>query len=712
MFNPIDRISLDELTPELREIILQSDANYDDIVLSLQSHIQDTTAHVTSEERTYWNNKAPIDSPYFIGTPKAPTPEQGSNSDMIATTKFVTLYIESLDIQNSTTAEKLKTPIAISLVGKARSETLVTDLSEDVAINVTQVDATALTGTISRTNLTGEYDISITGTAQNANTVGNMDPSQFAKINSPVFTGTPSAPTPGVTDNSTRIATTQYVNNMLDQIIGEDGTSVASANKLTVPRDVFVTGVASGQSVAPFDGSANLTINITDVEGTLTTEQITKLDGIDTNANYYVHPENHPASMITGLANVATSGSYIDLSDKPDLSQYITTTSLNQVLQNYTTDQELTDTLANYVTTTTYNEGISNLNTSIQEVKTSVTDLTENIEQNYVTNTSLGDTLNNYVTSDDLADGSVTVSLDYEELQNKPDLSIYAKTEDLATVATTGAYADLTGTPDLSNYVTNTSLTSTLENYVTDSELSTTLNDYVTSDSLSTTLNDYVLADTFTDTLADYSTTQQINTTLQGYVTTENLNTTLKNYVTSADLADGEITINLDYNDLQNKPDLSVYATIASLANVATSGSYNDLSDTPTIPTKVSDLTNDLPLASDSQNGLMSSEDKSKLESINVTEEGDITINNGVTIPSDAELRIGNWILKDVDGSLRFYYQTTVTSKFTIQEAKVICIGDLNVNDRIDASAFHVINGHTDITTDGITTNSITETDA
>ena len=671
MFNPIDRISLDELTPELREIILQSDANYDDIVLSLQSHIQDTTVHVTSEERTYWNNKAPIDSPYFIGTPKAPTPEQGSNSDMIATTKFVTLYIESLDIQNSTTAEKLKTPIAISLVGKARSETLVTDLSEDVAINVTQVDATALTGTISRTNLTGEYDISITGTAQNANTVGNMDPSQFAKINSPVFTGTPSAPTPGVTDNSTRIATTQYVNNMLDQIIGEDGTSVASANKLTVPRDVFVTGVASGQSVAPFDGSANLTINITDVEGTLTTEQITKLDGIDTNANYYVHPENHPASMITGLANVATSGSYIDLSNKPDLSQYITTTSLNQVLQNYTTDQELTDTLANYVTTTTYNEGISNLNTSIQEVKTSVTNLTENIEQNYVTNTSLGDTLNNYVTSDDLADGNVTVSLDYEELQNKPDLSIYAKTEDLATVATTGAYADLTGTPDLSNYVTNTSLTSTLENYVTDSELSTTLNDYVTSDSLSTTLNDYVLADTFTDTLADYSTTQQINTTLQNYVTTENLNTTLKNYVTSADLADGEITINLDYNDLQNKPDLSVYATIASLANVATSGSYNDLSDTPTIPTKVSDLTNDLPLASDTENGLMSSEDKSKLESINVTEEGDITINNGISIPDTAEFSIGEFRFAIQSGVLYLYKNSDAIASFNTNSVNI-----------------------------------------
>jgi len=39
-----------------------------------------------------------------------------------------------------------------------------------------------------------------------------------------------------------------------------------------------------------------------------------------------------------------------------------------------------------------------------------------------------------------------------------------------------------------------------------------------------------------------------------------------------------------DYNDLTNKPDLSVYAESADLATVATTGSYNDLSDKPTIP--------------------------------------------------------------------------------------------------------------------------------
>lgn len=42
-----------------------------------------------------------------------------------------------------------------------------------------------------------------------------------------------------------------------------------------------------------------------------------KLDSIAANANNYVHPASHPASMITGLAAVATSGSYNDLSDSP-----------------------------------------------------------------------------------------------------------------------------------------------------------------------------------------------------------------------------------------------------------------------------------------------------------------------------------------------------------------------------------------------------------
>lgn len=54
---------------------------------------------------------------------------------------------------------------------------------------------------------------------------------------------------------------------------------------------------------------------------------------------------------------------------------------------------------------------------------------------------------------------------------------------------------------------------------------------------------------------------------------------------------------NLLYNNSSGvftltKPDLSPYATSASLATVATSGSYDDLTDTPSIPTAIEDLDN------------------------------------------------------------------------------------------------------------------------
>ena len=53
-------------------------------------------------------------------------------------------------------------------------------------------------------------------------------------------------------------------------------------------------------------------------------------------------------------------------------------------------------------------------------------------------------------------------------------------------------------------------------------------------------------------------------------------------FVTASDLA--TVATTGDYDDLTDKPDLSIYAQSSDLATVATSGSYNDLTDKPTIP--------------------------------------------------------------------------------------------------------------------------------
>lgn len=62
-------------------------------------------------------------------------------------------------------------------------------------------------------------------------------------------------------------------------------------------------------------------ISETTTKKILTASERTKLSGIESGANKYTHPTSHAASMITGLADVATSGSYDDLTDKPTSMQ-------------------------------------------------------------------------------------------------------------------------------------------------------------------------------------------------------------------------------------------------------------------------------------------------------------------------------------------------------------------------------------------------------
>lgn len=89
----------------------------------------------------------------------------------------------------------------------------------------------------------------------------------------------------------------------------------------------------------------------------------------------------------------------------------------------------------------------------------------------------------------------------------------------------------------------------------------------------------------------DYATTAQVNAKY----------TKPESGIPKSDLAE-DVKTSLGKADtaVQND-DLSAYAKKAELATVATSGSYNDLNDKPTIPTKTSELTNDSNFATTSQ---------------------------------------------------------------------------------------------------------------
>ena len=201
------------------------------------------------------------------------------------------------------------------------------------------------------------------------------------------------------------------------------------------------------------------------------------------------------------------------------------------------------------------------------------------------------------------------------EILHKPDLSIYAQSSDLATVATTGAYSDLTGTPtiptatsDLTNdsgYITLADVPAQVQ---TDWDATSGLGEILHKPDLSIYAESADLATVATtgsyDDLLDKPVLATVATTgdytdLSNKPSIPTATSDLTNdsgYITINDVpaqqnADWDATSGV--SEILHKPDLSIYAQSADLATVATTGAYSDLTGTPSIPTATSDLTND-----------------------------------------------------------------------------------------------------------------------
>ena len=117
---------------------------------------------------------------------------------------------------------------------------------------------------------------------------------------------------------------------------------------------------------------------------------------------------------------------------------------------------------------------------------------------------------------DNIYDEYIWVNNDWELIgTTQIDLSNYVTNDSLSNT--------------LSNYVLTTSLNSTLENYSTTSEITQTLNNYVTTSSLTTTLQDYVLQDNLNIRLFNYVKHSELEQILWGFVNEVDLNTRLNN---------------------------------------------------------------------------------------------------------------------------------------------------------------------------------------
>lgn len=136
----------------------------------------------------------------------------------------------------------------------------------------------------------------------------------------------------------------------------------------------------------------------------------------------YTHPSTHPASMITGLATVATSGSYADLNDKPTIPTVPTDVSAFVNDAGYLTQHQ---SLAAYVKS-------SELNAVAKSG--SYNDLSDK------------PTIPAAVIVDDMLDANSTHAVQNKVVYNL-GYKFFSRLNALADVARTGSYSDLTGTP-------------------------------------------------------------------------------------------------------------------------------------------------------------------------------------------------------------------------------------------------------------------------
>ena len=281
---------------------------------------------------------------------------------------------------------------------------------------------------------------------------------------------------------------------------------------------------------------------------------------------------------------------YLYINDKWEL---IGSTETN--FTDYYTKQE-TNTLLEDKANSVHTHVVKDI-TDFPTIPTKVSELSN--DSNFVTSTELHD----YATKNDL--NSKQDALSEEQLSNIDSIPDKANKSDLSNVATSGSYKDLLDKPvipegaDLSDYYNKGETDNLLNSKANTSDLAVVaksgnysdLNNTPTIPTKTSELtNDsgYITSVSWEDVTSKPELSQVAisgsYSDLSGTPTIPTRTSQLINDSGFLTSSSGVIT-SVSWSDIKDKP---------NFATVATSGSYTDLSNTPTIPTKVSQLENDM----------------------------------------------------------------------------------------------------------------------
>ena len=298
------------------------------------------------------------------------------------------------------------------------------------------------------------------------------------------------------------------------------------------------------------------------------------------------------------LATVATSGSYNDLKDKPVIPEgavvdaELSDTSENPV-QNKVVKAAIDTKQGTISDLETIRSGAARGATAYQKPSTGIpaSDIAEGVIPTVPTNVSAFTNDAGYLTQHQSLDNYYTKQEVNGLTSNFFDKAIY-DSDNKAIIFKNGD--DVIATIDATGFIKD-GMVSNVE--ILESNLVITFNTDAGKEPISIALTDiFNPANYYNKTEVDGK--LALKADASNVYTKEDADSkfltehqSLDNYYTKTQVnealtlkQDANTAFSGDYNDLTNKPDLSVYAESADLATVATSGDYNDLTNKPTIP--------------------------------------------------------------------------------------------------------------------------------
>ena len=275
-------------------------------------------------------------------------------------------------------------------------------------------------------------------------------------------------------------------------------------------------------------------------------------------------PDLSVYALASGLAVVATTGSYLDLGDAPDPANLVRADGsvamagpldlAGHELRNAVVQASALAPAEPAPGQLWYDSGTQQLRVWNAELwQALAADLAPVALSGLYADLSGTPELSGYALTADLA--PVCFSGSHADLLDAPDLTVFVTHQALAAVATSGAYADLVGAPDLGAFATTEALAAVATSGAyADLTGAPDLSPFATTADLAAVATSGAYAD------------------LAGAPD-------LSPFATTADLA--AVATSGAYADLAGAPDLSPFATTADLAPVATSGAYADLAGVP-----------------------------------------------------------------------------------------------------------------------------------